>query len=171
MKSNAKITKAHLKLTTLIVTWLVICNVIFEQLHIHDAWPAFFISVFFFAYELDTKRLKEIFIGAASGLVLGYSIPIVLGILAPIFGPQIAFNMYLAMVLFFIMATKPIAHTALNSITFAYGTLCLMNITEITDHVVEWGLIMVFGGLLLIGGIIGIVKILAKADQGQAAKK
>lgn len=171
MKSTAKITKAHLVLSTLFVTWLVICNIIFEELNIHDTWPAFFICIFFFAYELDLKRIKEIFMGATSGLVLGYTIPIVLGTLAPIVGLQIAFNFYLAMVLFLILATKPVAHTILNPVTFTYALMCLLNVEHVMDHAVQWGAIMFLGGSLLIGGIIGIVKMLTKAAQSKASQE
>ncbi len=165
MSGEGKITKGYLILSVLFVAWLVICNVILTDIFkIHDTWPAFFICIFFFAYELNTGRLKEIFLGAVSGLIIGYTIPIALDMLTPVLGASLGFNLYLAVVLFIIIGSKPIAHTYLNPVTFTYALMCLINVTRVHDHIIEWGVIMLLGGALLVAGLLGVVKVLSKTS-------
>ncbi|UGA53664.1 hypothetical protein [Vibrio sp. VB16] len=169
MSEHTKITKGYLILASLFVVWLVICNIIFVDIFkIHDTWPAFFICIFFFAYELKMERLKEIFIGATSGLIIGFTIPICLDFLSNFLPFIVAFNLYLGVVLFIIIGTKPVAHTYLNPTTFTYALMCLISFQNgivIKDQIFGWTATMLLGGALLIVGLVAVIKVLTRTTQ------
>ncbi|PAB61186.1 hypothetical protein CCE28_01805 [Anaeromicrobium sediminis] len=156
------ITKEHLITTTLMVVWLVICTVILTKLHIHDKWPAFLAVIFFFNVHFDTSSLKTIFGAGAMGLSIGYTMPIILSVLAPIVGGEIAFYMLIGIVLFVIIGLGPIARFLFNPVTFTYALLALLHLKEVPAHTFQWLGIHFLGGALCISGIYGIVRMMNK---------
>lgn len=157
-----RITKQHLITTTLMVLWLVISTVILTKLHIHDTWPAFLAVIFFFNFHFDTSMLKTIFGGGAMGLLIGYTVPIILSTLTPVFGAEMAFYMLNGIVLFIIIGLAPIARFLFNPVTFAYVLLALLHIQEVPEHTLQWLAIHFLGGALCICGIYGIVRMMNK---------
>ncbi len=168
MKAKTGISKMHLIMSVIFTIWLVICNVVFETLKVEDTWPAFFICIFFFAYELDNSKIKEIFLGGITGLLIGYTIPIGLSILIARFGQQVGFNTYLALVIFVIIVSKPVAHIWLNPVTFTYALMCLLNLEHVTEMAIVWGATLVLGGALIVSGIAGTVKVVTSSTTSKS---
>ncbi len=153
MENNTLLSKEHIIRTMLFVIWQTACAIFFHVLHIHDTWPAFFVAIFFFAFGLDVSRLKEIFCGAISGLIFGYFIPIFFTAMTPVVGSDWSLFLYIALAIFIITFFGPVAHTLLNPVSFMYALLCLLNVEKVSEHAVQWGIIMLLGGGLLAGGI------------------
>lgn len=158
-----KIPMKHVIMSVLMAAWLTTCTVIFHKMHI-ASWPAYLAVIYFFSFHFDTNMLKKIFGGGATGLLIGYTMPIILGTLTPLIGGEYAFYVMIAGILFTIICLGAIADFMFNYIAFTYSLLCLLNIKDVTASAPNWLITLFLGGALCISGIHGVVKFMTRND-------
>ena len=105
------------------------------------AWPAFMAMIFFFVEHMDPKKAPHILVGAVFGIACILLAAPVIGTLAPIF-----FNNY----------------------AFMYLTVTGLAVQLPHPRPFLWMAIAGIGGGLLIAGVIGILKLMARGAEAKA---
>ncbi|MDD2556227.1 MAG: DUF1097 family protein [Syntrophaceticus sp.] len=139
--------------------WLVLTLIILSQFGISQGWPAFLTLLFFFESGTKTENLKNIFVGAAVGLLLAAVMPSSASVLAPVLGMEPALLLVVFVIVFLIIALGDVAHLFFNNYAFAYFTVALIFPQQAT---LEWLAVLILGGIFFTGGILTIIKLMTR---------
>jgi len=139
--------------------WLVLTLIILSQFGISQGWPAFLTLLFFFESGTKTENLKNIFVGAAVGLLLAAVMPSAASVLAPVLGMELALLLVVFVIVFLIIALGDVAHMFFNNYAFAYFTVALIFPQQAT---LEWLAVLILGGIFFTGGILTIIKLMTR---------
>lgn len=139
--------------------WLVLTLIILSQFGISQGWPAFLTLLFFFESGTKTENLKNIFVGAAVGLLLAAVMPSAASVLAPVLGMELALLLVVFVIVFLIIALGDVAHMFFNNYAFAYFTVALIFPQQAT---LEWLAVLILGGIFFTGGILAIIKLMTR---------
>lgn len=143
----------------IVAVWLVVTLIILSQFGISQGWPAFLTLLFFFETGAKTENLKNIFAGAAVGLLLGAALPVVAGALAPAMGLEPALLLVVFVIVFLIIALGDVAHMFFNNYAFCYFTVACIFPQQAT---LEWLAVLLLGGLFFTGGILLMIKLMTR---------
>jgi hypothetical protein len=139
--------------------WLVLTLIILSQFGISQGWPAFLTLLFFFESGTKTENLKNIFVGAAVGILLAAVMPSSASVLAPVLGMEPALLLVVFVIVFLIIALGDVAHMFFNNYAFAYFTVALIFPQQAT---LEWLAVLILGGIFFTGGILAIIKLMTR---------
>jgi hypothetical protein len=168
--------KAGLKKQTVIAgliisVWLCITLVILGAFNIKDGWPAFLTLLFFFETGARTENLKNIFVGAAAGLILAWALTPLVTILVPAFGLQGGILVGVFIIVFLLIGlgdVSPTFHLFFNNYAFCYFTVALIYHEQAT---LQWLAVLFLAGLFFTGGILLIIKLMTGHKHDQVADK
>lgn len=154
MEYFAKPTKPDLIIHVVIWAWILIVNVAAHAMHL-EAWPMYFIPLFFFLLDADVKKIVMIFASSAIGIILAFCLRSGMMLLAPAFGEMPAFIMVIAAVLGILLIGGTYAPGFLNNIAFAYLIAASIMITDLDAGKLFNHLAVLFiGGGIMLGGCI-----------------
>ena len=131
------------------------------------AWPAFMAMIFFFVEHMDAKKAPHILVGGVFGIACILLAKPIIGALAPMLGVEIATLAYVLAIVYAIVAFGEMAPMFFNNYAFMYLT-----VTGLAMHLPEpnpylWMAMAGIGGAVLIGGVVGIVKLMARSAGAQ----
>jgi hypothetical protein len=131
------------------------------------AWPAFMAMIFFFVEHMDVKKAPHILVGGVFGIACILLAKPVVGALAPLLGVEIATLAYILGIVYAIVAFGEMAPMFFNNYAFMYLT-----VTGLAMHLPQpnpflWMAVAGIGGAALIGGVVGIVKLMARSARTQ----
>jgi len=154
-----KATKGELIITSLVFLWIFIVNVVAVIFAKVPTWPMYFVTIFFFAMEADKKKIPSIFMGGTAGILLALLLEKGIGALAPSVGAIPAVSIMLFIILGLIIVGGNYLPWVLNNITFAYMTIATINMEIIDKNIVNWILMLLIGGAIILVGALGAVKL------------
>lgn len=149
----------------IVAIWLILTIIILSLFGISQGWPAFLTLLFFFESGAKTENLKNIFVGAAVGLLLGAAMPVTAKALAPALGLEPALLIVVFAIVFLIIALGDVAHMFFNNYAFVYFTIACIFPKQSTS---EWLLVLLLGGAFFTGGILGIIKLATRNKELQS---
>ncbi|AKL96438.1 cation transport ATpase [Clostridium aceticum] len=163
---NRKISKRRMIIGLIVATWLCITLFLLETIGIHSGWPAFLSLMFFTMSGAKTEKLKSIFIGATTGLLMAKILIVGVGILTSrgITAQPAVFIMVFVTV-FLLVVLEDLSHTLFNSYSFGYFTVALVPAKQATF---EWLIALYLGGAFFIGGVIMLSRYVSKKQASKA---
>ena len=165
MSDKPRLSKEKVIAGLIVAFWLVVTLVILSKFGISQGWPAFLTLLFFFESGAKTANLKNIFVGAAVGLLLGAAMPVVAGALAPALGLEPALLLVVFVIVFLIIALGDVAHMFFNNYAFCYFTVATIFPEQST---LEWLAVLILGGIFFTGGILAIIKLVTRNKEAHS---
>lgn len=159
---NKEVSKQAILTSVLITIWIFVVNVVTPLITTAPPWPMFFVTIFFAVLGNDPKNIKMIALSGGAGILIGFILMTVLGIVAPIFGILPSFLVLLFIALGTIIIGGNWFPLFLNNITFGYLTICAIDIPSIPDMFVSWILMFIIGGVIILGGVFLLGMLAAK---------
>jgi len=160
----------HRLITGLIVaSWLCVTLYVLGLFNIHGGWPAFLALMFFIMAGGKTDKLKPIFLGGATGLLMAALIVIgVEFLMASIgMGMQTAIYIMVFITVFLLVVLEDLSHTLFNSYAFCYFTVALVPAQQST---LEWSVVLFLGGAFFIAGVIMLSRFAGKMSTNKSKK-
>lgn len=158
-----KSTKQEVVTSVFIFLWIFLINVVTPIITTAPAWPMFFVTIFFFTLGGDVKQIPSIFLSGFVGISSALVLVKLLGVLAPVMGEVPAMTLLLFIVLALIIVGGNFFPLFFNNITFAYLTICGINMAMIEKSFTSWMLMFVIGGPIILGGAMAIFALVGKA--------
>lgn len=162
----AKFSRQRLVFGLYLLVLIAIAEIVAGQFKL-PAWPAFMAMIFFFAEHMDPKKAPHILVGGVFGIACILLAPPMVGALAPLIGLEFATLVYILVVVYAIVAFGEIAPMYFNNYAFMFLTVTGLAMQLPQPRPFVWMAVAAVGGGLLIAGVIGIVKLMAR----QAAAK
>jgi hypothetical protein len=129
------------------------------KIHV-PAWPAFLAMIFFFVEHMDPKKVPAIVVGGTAGIAsIMLALPII-GVLAPLLGPELARLAFILILVYAIVAFGEMVPLLFNNYMFMSLTVTGVAVQLPNPNPVLWCAIALVGGTLLIGGVVMIGKIM-----------
>ena len=145
---------------------IVAFEVVAGQLHV-PAWPAFMAMIFFFVEQMDVKKAVHILVGGVFGIGCILLAKPIIGALAPLIGLEGARLAFIVILVYAIVAFGEMLPAIFNNYAFMYLTVTGIAVMQPNPNPFLWMAITAVGGALLIGGVVGIVRLMTM----QAAAK
>ena len=124
------------------------------------AWPAYLAWVLFFIADMDFGKVPQILVGGAVGILLVLAAPYVIGFLARAIGPEFGRLLYVLFAVYAIFAFGELIPLFLNNYTFMFVTVAAIALGAPDPNPPLWLAVELVGGGLLIGAILGTLKLL-----------
>lgn len=126
------------------------------------AWPAFMAMIFFFVHHMDVKQAPNILVGGVFGIACILLAAPIIGALAPLIGVEFATLAYILGIVYAIVAFGEMAPMFFNNYAFMYLTVTGVAMQLPNPNPILWMAIAGIGGALLIAGVVGIGKLMAR---------
>lgn len=143
-----------------IFLWIFLINIVttifFQGI---EAWPMYFVTIFFFAMGGDKKNIASIFGGGITGIIFTWALCRLLIRLTPLIGMLSALIIVLFIALSVIIIGGNFCPVLLNNITFAYLTITtiVFDPQMILGKIIPWMLVLCIGGSIILGGAMLIM--------------
>ena len=147
--------------------WIFVVNVVAAIVSPIPTWPMFFVTIFYFTLGADPKNIAKIFLSGAMGLVFALLFALALQYLAPVIGIVPVLCIALFVILGLVIVGGGYLPIIFNNITFAYMTIGTINMEIIGDMFLNWMIMLILGGAIILGGALVVLNIVMK----QLAKK
>lgn len=122
-------------------------------------WPAYMCLIFFFVDQMDAKKAPHIIVGGIAGIAGILLFAPVIAFLAPYIGVEASkIGLILALV-YAIVAFNASLPILFNNYTFMFLTVSGLAPRAPRANPFVWMVVTGLGGVLLIGGVMGIGKI------------
>ena len=144
----------------LLLLLIIAGELAFGALHV-PAWPAFMIMIFFFVEHMNVKKIPEILVGAVVGIASILLAGPLVAFLGPLVGTEIARLIFIALVVYAIVALGEAIPVIFNNYAFMFLTVTALAMTGPNPAPFVWMAVEVVGGSVLIAGILGIGKLMA----------
>jgi hypothetical protein len=141
----------------IVSAWLVVTLFLLGLFGIHSGWPAFLAMLFFIEGGKKIERLKSIFMGGTLGLITANVLSKGVVLLTPSLGDRLPAYLLAFAAIFLLIIMEDVSHTFFNSYTFCYFTVALISKEQ---HTAVWIITLLLGGSFVVGGIVGLMKII-----------
>jgi hypothetical protein len=155
-----KIDKQRLIFGLYLLVLIAIAEIVMGQLKL-PAWPAFLAMIFFFVEHMDVKKVRHIVVGGAFGIGLILTATPIIGALAPMMGVELARLAFILGLVFAIILFGEALPMLFNNYAFMSLTVTGIAVQLPNPNPIVWMLIALIGGAALIGGVVGIGKLMA----------
>lgn len=148
--------------------WIFLLNVVsIAFLQGIDAWPMYFVTIFFFVMGGDKKNIPSIFGGALTGIVFTWLMCRFLVSFMPELGQFYCLVIALFVILGLIIIGGSFCPVLLNNITFAYLTITtiVFDVEVIFSKTVPWIIMLFVGGAIILIGALLILNSVSKLMQ------
>jgi hypothetical protein len=136
--------------------------------HFHlPTWPAFIAMIFFFVEHMDVKKVPSILAGGVFGIALILLAKPIIGVLVPLVGLELGRLVFVLLLVYAIVAFGEMVPLLFNNYAFLYLTVTGLAVMQPNPNPFLWMAMAALGGALLIGGVMGIGKLM----MAQAAAK
>jgi hypothetical protein len=127
------------------------------------AWPAFMVMIFFFVEHMDIKKAPAILAGGTFGIALVIVAKLLVTALAPLMGLELAKLTFVLAVVFAIVALGEVLPLLFNNYAFMFLTVSGVAAQAGNPKPLLWMAMSAIGGALLIAGVVGIGKWMARS--------
>ncbi len=124
------------------------------------AWPAYMAMIFFFVEHTNPQKAPHILVGGVAGVAAIMLFAPVIGFLAPYIGAEAAKIALIMALVYAIVAFGDTLPIIFNSYAFMFITVSGLALEAPEPNPYLWMAIVAIGGALLIGGVIGINKLM-----------
>jgi hypothetical protein len=131
------------------------------------AWPAFIAMIFFFVEHMDVKKVAHILVGGTFGIGLILLAKPIIGALAALVGPELGSLGFILLLVYAIVAFGEMVPMFFNNYAFMYLTVTGLAVQQPNPNPVLWMAMTAVGGGLLIGGVVGIGKLMAPSTAAE----
>lgn len=152
---------------SMMLLWIFIINIVTPRIIKAPTWPMFFVTIFFFIFKGDKTQLLSIFLSGFVGICSAYILVFLINILNPILGVDLAIAAALFIILGLIIIGGGFCPLIFNNITFAYLTVCAIDVRIIESNFLSWTLMLVIGGMIIVSGAILIEILIEKVFKNQ----
>jgi hypothetical protein len=118
---------------------------------------------------MTVKAAKEAFCGGFVGLVLTYALGFGFVVLAPVLGELLAIAILLFIILGVIIVGGAYCPLFLNNAAFAYLTIAAIDLATIGTNFVNYVIVLIIGGGILVGGCLLIIGAIMKSAGASGA--
>ncbi len=144
---------------------VVIFSLFFEHFHL-PSWPAFMVMIFFIEGHLDVKKVPNILVGGIFGLLSIIAVHIITLVTAKVLPESVAILMYVCVFIYAIVAFGETLPILFNNYAFMFFLVAgvAAEAAEAAGAKPDPGLWVSIAVLLgggLVGGVIGILKLMA----------
>lgn len=161
-----KFDKARLIFGLYLLVLIAVFHVATGHFHL-PTWPAFIAMIFFFVEHMDPKKVPAILAGGVFGIALILLAKPIIGVLAPLVGMELGTLAFVLILVYAIVAFGEMVPLLFNNYAFLYLTVTGVAVTQPNPNPFLWMAMAAVGGALLIGGVMGIGKLM----MAQAAAK
>jgi hypothetical protein len=123
-------------------------------------WPAYAAWVLFFIEHMNAQKAPHILVGAIAGLVLIVLAGPVIGLLAPVIGPEWGRMVYILAAVYSIFAFGEMIPLVLNNYAFMFLTISGLALQTPNPNPYLWMAMAAVGGGLLIAATLAVGKFL-----------
>jgi hypothetical protein len=162
-----KIDKQRLIFGLYLLVLIAIAEIVMGHLKL-PAWPAFLAMIFFFVEHMDVKKIPHIVVGGVFGIGLILTAAPIIGVLAPLLGMELARLAFILGLVFAIILFGEALPLLFNNYAFMSLTVTGIAVQLPNPNPIIWMAVALIGGGVLIGGVIGIGKLMA-ATSGKSA--
>lgn len=163
-----KASKQQVVTSIFIWLWIFIINISTPLITSAPPWPMYFVTIFFFLLGGDPKKIKSIYLSGIVGICGTYITLQLLKVLGPIIGMVPALLILLLIVLGLIIVGGNFFPLFFNNMTFAFLTVCTINFEIIESSFVNWILMFLIGGTIILGGALLIAVLVGKRFEKKA---
>ena len=144
----------------LLLVWVLIINCVIHFCEIPFGWLVFLSNILFFLLEeKDVKRkMLTVEIGGCVGLVLGYVLILLMGLLTPVLGKVFGFFLPLAAILSMLILLHPKIPLIFNNVAFAYLTVACIDHSALMVNLPRYLITFLIGSLVFNGGALLLMK-------------
>lgn len=157
-----KASKKEIVTSVGILFWIFLVNIVTPMVTSAPPWPMFFVTIFFFTLGGDVKQILSIFLSGLIGICISFIVIKLLGLLTPIIGGTAAMAILLFVVLALIIVGGSFFPLFFNNITFAYLTICTIDLAIIETSFINWLLMFLIGGAIILAGALVIAATVEK---------
>ena len=161
-----KFDKARLVFGLYLLVLIAAFDMAAEHFHL-PTWPAFLSMIFFFVEHMDAKKVPSILAGGVFGIALILLAKPIIGVLAPILGMGFGRLVFVLLLVYSSVSFGEMVPLLINNYAFLYLTVTGLAVTQPNPNPFLWMAMTAVGGALLIGGVMGIGKLM----MAQAAAK
>jgi hypothetical protein len=159
--------RSRLVFGLIVLGFIVVTEVLAGALKV-PAWPAYTAWVLFFIEDMNPKKVPNILVGAATGIGLILLAPFAIGFFAHWLGPDWGKLAYVLLAVYSIFAFGEAIPLVLNNYTFMFVTVAAIALAAPNPNPVLWLVVAVIGGAVLIGGILGIARLMGAGQSAHA---
>ncbi|WP_419662969.1 uncharacterized protein Dvar_34580 [Desulfosarcina variabilis str. Montpellier] len=158
----ATVSKTRLIFGIFLMVLIVIIDLALHHLHL-ATWPAFMVMIFFFESHMNPNRAPHILIGGLFGILNLVLIGIFLKVAAPVLGILPAKLVYVCLFVYLIVALGETVPVLFNNYAFMFFLVAALaaKVQDPAPNPWMWMGIELVGGLGVIGGIMGITRLMA----------
>jgi len=158
----ATVSKTRLIFGIFLLVLIVIIDLALHHLHL-AAWPAFMVMIFFFESHMNPNRAPHILLGGLFGILNLVLIGMFLKVAAPPLGILAAKLVYVCLFVYLIVALGETVPVFFNNYAFMFFLVAALaaKIQNPAPNPWMWMGIELVGGLGVIGGIMGITRLMA----------
>ena len=160
--------KKEILLLIPIFMWVMTVTIAGYLMQIHSSWVyGIMVPIFFIMGGQIKQKLKIVTGGAMTGLIVSYLLCIAIPALSGIIGEKLGWIVPVTLVVAALMLLRPLFPYVCNNVAFLYMVIATKDAA--TFFAEFWSLLGLFvvGGIIYLGGILLILKMLQK----RAAKK
>ena len=159
MTTSGKPDKQRLIFGLFLIVFIIIGELTLHYFHL-PAWPAFMCMIFFFLSHMDTKLIPNIIVGGIFGIVCLIADFMFIKAIAPIIGVEPAKLIFIAILVFLIVAFGEMLPIIFNNYAFTFFIFAgLSSKLPDTNMYVLMGVTLI-GGSVMIAGVLGIIKLM-----------
>lgn len=132
--------------------------------HFHwPTWPVFMVMIFFFEAHRDSKRAPHLIVGGIVGVACYMLTVLFVELAGPIVGVPTARLIFICLVVYAIVALGEILPVIFNNYAFMFFLISGLaaQVGEKSPEPLLWMALTLVGGLVVIGGVMGIHKLMA----------
>jgi hypothetical protein len=143
---------------------ITVAEVIIGHFHL-PAWPAFMVMIFFFVEHMDVKKAPSILAGVTFGIGLVIVAKLMVTALVPLLGLELAKLAFVLTIVYAIVAFGEMLPLLFNNYAFMSLTVAGLAAQLPDPKPLLWMAMSAVGGALLIAGVVGIGKWMARSAQ------
>lgn len=161
----AKLDSQRLTFGAFLMIPIVLAVVVLGHLKL-PTWPAFLAMILFFMEHMNPKKVSEILVGAVFGIACIILAGIIVKMLAPALGVELATIAFIVGIVYLLVAFGEMVPVVFNNYAFLYLTVAGVAAQAGNPQPIVWMAVALVGGGALIGSVMGIGKIM----MGMAAR-
>lgn len=155
--------KQRLVFGVFLLILIVALELVLHGLHL-PTWPAFLVMIFFFEAHMDKGRAPHLIVGGLVGILCYLFTVEFVSLAGPIMGMAVARLVFICVVVYAIVALGESLPMIFNNYAFMFFLVSGLAARAIDQppQPLLWILVELVGGLVVVGGVLAIGKLMTK---------